>query len=269
MQKFAASREVSRALSGARREMTNLHRSQENKMSKIQVRRKQTDGTSLATDGPDPFEAYANAVAPRTIIGTLLRFSKGDYVAGEEGKEILKGSTFLANVDELLAGWIKWSGGKPVEHRMVRVAEGLTLPKREALGDSDTSDWETDEGVPRDPWQFTNYLPLLDEQGKIFTFATSSRGGLTAVGDLTRRYARHRRAGHRDVHPMIALDVGSYLHQNREYGRIKYPLFTPMGWAPKTAFNDALAAAGFTPGAEPPAPQEEAQAEQMNDEVPF
>jgi len=55
---------------------------------------------------------------------------------------------------------------------------------------------------------------------------------------------------------------------NREYGRIKYPLFMPMGWAPKTAFNEALAAAGFTPGAEPPAPQE-AQAEQMNDEIPF
>jgi hypothetical protein len=39
----------------------------------------QTDGPALAIYGPDPFEAYANAVAPRTIIGTLLRFSKGDY----------------------------------------------------------------------------------------------------------------------------------------------------------------------------------------------
>jgi hypothetical protein len=68
---------------------------------------------------------------------------------------------------------------------------------------------------------------------------------------------------------MIALDVGSYQHQNREYGRIKYPLFTPMGWAPKTAFNDALAAAGFTPGAEPPASQEETQAEEMSDAIPF
>jgi hypothetical protein len=239
-------------------------------MSKIQVRRKQTDGTSLATDGPDPFEAYANAVAPRTIIGTLLRFSKGDYVAGEEGKEIPNGSTFTANVDELLAGWVKWSGGKPVAHIMVRVAEGCTLPRREALGDSDVSHWEADSaGVPRDPWQFTNYLPLLDEQGGIFTFATSSRGGLNAIGDLTRRYARHRRTGHRDVHPVIALDVGSYQHQNREYGRIKYPLFTPMGWVPKTAFNEALAAAGFTPGAEPPASQEETQAEEMSDEIPF
>ena len=223
--------------------------------TKEAIKQQQTNGPALATYALDPFEAYANAVAPRTIIGTLLRFSKGDYLAGEEGKEITKGATFTANVDELLAGWNKWSDGKPVDHIMLRVAEGRMLPKREVLGDSDASHWEADSaGVPRDPWQFTNYLPLLDEQGGIFTFATSSRGGLTAIGDLARLYARHRRAGHRDVHPMIALDVGSYLHPNREYGRIKYPLFTPMGWAPKTAFNEALAAAGFTPGSEPPAP---------------
>jgi len=234
------------------------------------IMRQQTDGPTLATYGHDPFEAYANAVAPRTIIGTLLRFSKGDYIAGEEGKQIPQGSTFTANVDELLAGWVKWSGGKPVEHIMVRVAEGRMLPKRESLGDAEASRWEVDgSGVPRDPWQFTNYLPLLDEQREVFTFATSSRGGLTAVGDLTRRYGRHRCAGHRDVHPIIALDVGSYPHQNREYGRIKYPLFRPAGWAPKAGFNEALAAAGFTPGTEPPASQEETQADEMNDDIPF
>jgi hypothetical protein len=235
-----------------------------------QTIKQQANGPALTTYAPDAFEAYANAVAPRTIIGTLLRFSKGDYVAGEEGKEIPVGSIFTANVDELLAGWIKWSGGKPVEHVMVRVAEGVASPKREELGDRDSCRWETDStGVPRDPWQFTNYLALLNEQGGIFTFATSSRGGLTAVGDLTRRYARHRRAGHRDVHPMIALDVGSYQHQNREYGRIKYPVFKPMGWTPKEVFTDALAVAGFTPGAEPPASPEETQAEEMSDDIPF
>src|SRR5262249_3418260 len=136
--------------------------------------------------------------------------------------------------------------------------------------DDDASRWETDSlGAPRDPWQFTNYLLLRDERGEIFTFATSSRGGLTAIGDLSRRYAQHRRAGHRDVHPMIALDVGSYQHQHREYGRIKYPLFTSMGWASKNAFNEELSAAGIPPGADPPAPQEETQAEQMNDGIPF
>src|SRR5262245_14317654 len=136
-----------------------------------QTTKQEANGVALTTYAPDAFEAYANAVAPRTIIGTLLRFSKGDYVAGEEGKEIHLGSIFTANVDELLAGWIKWFGGKPVEHVMVRVAEGVASPKREELGDSDSCRWETDSAgvLPRDPWQFTNYLPLLNEQGGIFT----------------------------------------------------------------------------------------------------
>jgi hypothetical protein len=42
-----------------------------------------------------------------------------------------------------------------------------------------------------------------------------------------------------------------------------------MGWAPKDAFDDALAVAGFTPEAEPPAFQEETQADEMSDDIPF
>ena len=43
----------------------------------MQIVERQTP--ALAIYSPDPFEAYANAVAPQTIIGKLLRFSKGDY----------------------------------------------------------------------------------------------------------------------------------------------------------------------------------------------
>jgi hypothetical protein len=195
--------------------------------------KQQTNGHALVTPGPDPFEAYANAVSPRTNIGTLLRFSKGDYVAGEEGKEITEGLTFTANLDELMTGWVKWSDGKPVEQIMVRVAEGRSLPKRAELGDTDPTTWETDSsGKPRDPWQPASYLPLMDEEGRLFTFATSSRGGLGAIGNLSRLYAWHRRK-HSEVYPIVALEVGSYQHQKREYGRIKFPKFKPIGWEPK------------------------------------
>jgi hypothetical protein len=68
---------------------------------------------------------------------------------------------------------------------------------------------------------------------------------------------------------MIALDVRSYQHRNREYGRIKVPQFTPRGWAPKAQFNEALLAAGFAPADEPPASQEETQAEEINGAIPF
>src|SRR5215472_14009553 len=51
-----------------------------------------TKNTALTLVGDDDaFAAYANAVAPRNIIGTLLKFSKGDYLAGEEGAPVAAG----------------------------------------------------------------------------------------------------------------------------------------------------------------------------------
>jgi hypothetical protein len=162
--------------------------------------------TALAVAG-DPFEEYANAIAPTYIVGKLLRFSKGDFLAGEGDDEITEGTMLTVNVDELTAGWIKWANGKPAEQIMVRVADGKAPPKRAELGDHDETTWELDaQGNRRDPWQFTNYLPMMDDQGELYTFTTSSRGGLGAIAHVARRYAQHRRR-HPDVFPKITLRV--------------------------------------------------------------
>jgi hypothetical protein len=81
-------------------------------------------------------------------------------------------------------------------------------------------------------------------EGELFTFTTSSRGGISAIAGLARRYANHRRR-HPDDFPRIALGVDSYQHPNREFGRIKFPVFAPAGYEPKRKFLDALAAAGI------------------------
>lgn len=231
---------------------------------------KTNSNTALAvTDDDDPFAAYANAVAPRNIIGTLLRFSKGDYFAGEEAALVPTGTVVTANVGELLVGWVRWSENKPTDHIMLRVADGKALPKRSELGDIDEEKWEVDSrGERRDPWQFTNYLPLMSEGGELFTFTTASRGGIGAIGELCRRYAQHRKR-HPDVLPMIALDVDSYQHKVKEYGRIKFPKFTPAGWAPKATFDAALAAAGIAVAEAEPAEPLPTTAEELSDTVPF
>jgi hypothetical protein len=204
----------------------------------------------------DPLVAYADAVSPRHIIGKLLRFSKGDYIAGEGSEPVPISTKFTVAADELMAGYVKWVGGKPVEHIMVRVADGNLPPKRSDLGDQDRSAWESDDhGDPRDPWQFTNYLPMMDESGELYTFTTSSTGGVDAVSNLVRRYGHHRRR-HPDVYPIISLGVGSYPHKKKEYGRIKYPDFIPAGYEPKTQFLAALKAAGFVPAEQPSPPLE-------------
>ena len=230
----------------------------------------ENQNTALATVcAIDPFEAYADAVAPQTIIGTLLKFSKGDYLLGEEGKPLETGTTVTANLDEMMAGWIRWKEGRPTEHRMIRVADGVAAARREELGDDDPTKWEVDtNGQPKDCWQFSNYLPLLDADGTLYTFTTSSRGGLGAVGDLARRYGRHRKSNP-DVHPVIALDVDAYQHKNKAFGWIKIPQFTPMGWEPKAKFTEALAAAGLAVSEVAPVEPLPPVAAEMDDEIPF
>ena len=193
----------------------------------------------------DPFTEYADAVSPQFIIGDLLKFSKGDYYAGINNQIVPAGTVFTVNMDELMAGFVRWWDGKPTDHVMVRVDDGKAPPKRAELGDHDETKWETDvSGAPRDPWAFTNYLPMLNDTGELFTFTTSSRGGITAIAGLARRYANHRKR-HPDVFPVISLRVDSYAHKNKEFGRIKFPVFAPAGYEPKAKFLEALAAAGI------------------------
>ena len=92
------------------------------------------------------------------------------------------------------------------------------------LGDLNKDSWERDsEGEPRDPWQFTNHLPMdRVDDSKAFTFVTSSKGGLGCIGELCKEYGKHVRQ-HPDEEPVIEIDVGSYLHRDRSRGRVKYP----------------------------------------------
>jgi hypothetical protein len=229
-----------------------------------------TESTALAVIGDDDvFAAYANAVAPRNVIGTLLKFSKGDYLAGEEGAPVPTGTVVTANVAELFVGWVRWANNKPTDHIMFRVADGKAVPKRAELGNLDQDKWERDNhGEARDPWQFTNYLPMINESGELFTFTSASRGGISAIGELCRRYSQYRKH-HPDMLPLIALDVDSYQHKVKEYGRIKVPRFTPAGWEPKAKFDAALTAAGFAASDDAPAEPTPAPADEMSDEIPF
>jgi hypothetical protein len=221
----------------------------------------------------DPFVEYADAIAPQYIIGDLLKFSKGDYTSGINSQIVPLGTVLTANLDELMAGWVRWWDGKPTDHMMVRVADHIPPKKRAELGDHDETKWETDaNNAPRDPWQFTNYLPMMNEKGVLFTFTTSSRGGISAIAGLARRYANHRQR-HSDVFPLIAIGVDSYQHPNREFGRIKFPVFAPAGYEPKKRFLDALAAAGIVtaePAERAAVEVEEAALDDMlNDSVPY
>jgi hypothetical protein len=199
----------------------------------------------IAKPGNNPFETYGKAATTRTIVGKLLKFSKGDFISGTGEEEVPLGTKFIALMDSLSVGWIKWEDNHPPEQRMGLVAENYQPERRKDLGDLDESDWEIDEkGERRDPWQFSNYLIMATaEENELYTFTTASRGGLGAIGELCKAYGKTMRQ-RPDQYPIIALDVGSYQHSNRAYGRIKFPIFEIVDWTNKAPLVPLLENAG-------------------------
>ena len=223
--------------------------------------------TAVASYGErDPFEVYADSIRPGYIVGKLLKFSKGDYLLGEGAEPVDQGTVVVAAIDQLLTGWIRWENARPVEHRMVPVASGQCPPLRSDLGYLDQAKWEVDNnGKPRDSWQYSAYLPLLSAAGDLWTFSTSSTGGHGAIGKLSRAFARHRRKAPDEL-PRISLKSDSYLHPEKQYGRIKVPLFELVGWEAKDRVAQALAEAGLTDEL-PPVTVD--RSSDMDDDIPF
>lgn len=209
--------------------------------------------TQVATTGRNPFEAYGEQASQRAITGQLLKFTKGDFVTGENNDMFDMETQLVANMDNFLVGWIRWKENRPTDQVMGKVSTGYQPPRRNELGDNNEDEWELDDrGEPRDPWQFSNYLVLKALDGdEVYTFATSSKGGLNALGELSTTYGKQMRQ-RLDMFPVVELSVGSYQHSNKSYGRIKYPVFTVVGWAPKAVFDEVTEAVEEGVAAAPP-----------------
>jgi hypothetical protein len=199
------------------------------------MKQESNNGNGLAIPGQtDLFRTYADACAPRAIVGKLLKFSKGDFIVGDAGETVTCNIEFTALMDELTVGWVRWDNGNIAEQRMGRVIDGFVPQSRRELGDLDAAAWETAaDGKARDPWQFQNYLPLQRIDGELFTFVAGSRGALNAVAELCRIHSRHAKQ-HPDHYPVIRLRSDEYQHRIREYGRIKFPVLGVIGWTAKT-----------------------------------
>ena len=122
---------------------------------------------------------------------------------------------------------MKFQDKSVTDRRIVKVAAGHP-PKREELGDDDPSQWEVgDDGKPRDPWVAQWLLPMspVDAEGDLTVFATSSKGGINAIGLLCKVYGRSQRNG---LLPIVALKCASYKHPT--YGKVLKPDLPIVGW---------------------------------------
>jgi hypothetical protein len=200
--------------------------------------------SEMTTYEKNVYEAYADAVDRNRIVGELLKFSKGEWLAGRDGVEVREGTEFVAACHLFEIGWIRWYDGKPTESRMGRLGEGFVAERRVDLGDHNQDEWEFDErsNKPRDPWQASNVLFLMTlEDHQIFTYPSSSKGGIAALGKLMGAYGKHVRQKPDEL-PIVAIGVDSYRHPDKTLGKIFTPTLPVVGWAKRKAFDDALAA---------------------------
>ena len=214
--------------------------------------------TSLPTHGTaNPFLAAAHDTS--SGIGKLLKFTKGEYQTGDN--QVPVGTKFIAHVDQISRAWVKFSGTKLVDIKLFKVADGLRLPAREELGETDEALWEPDpRGGRKDPWALQWYLPLSGlKDGEVLTFVTSSQGGIGALGRLCTLYGRRFEAGQRGL-PVIELATSSYRH--RSFGTVLVPEFKVSHWEGEDHFfppHDAADDIEFAP----------IDAEPVGDDIPF
>src|SRR5262249_39588310 len=154
----------------------------------------------------------------RVLRGTLLRFNDWNWSRGKEAGPIEKGTRLVAT--GTASAWTRWAGGRPVEYRMK--PSGKPLPDRETLGDTDPSIWEVGpDKKPRDPWQHTKFVYLIDpDSAEAFTFSTSSFGGREAIINLADAITRVRSA-HPNAMPVVSLEAAPMMTR---YGRKSKPV---------------------------------------------
>jgi len=235
-------------------------------------------GTAVALPETfDPYKQWGDSLNTSWIIGDLLKFNQTGWVTGDPPRVLALGTTMLAHMGGLVVGWVKWWDNKPVDQRMCLLRElKQPLPKREALPDLDESFWQIEvdkDGKPlkpRDPWQRQQYLPMLSDEGVLYTYACGVRDFKDPVGLLSRQYAMQH-VNHPTLIPKVRLMTDQYKSKIPGVGWRITPMFEPAGWFDRAEFDEVLRKGGYIASSEPTAVEEDETsfAEDVSDSIPF
>jgi hypothetical protein len=195
---------------------------------------------AAATPAPDArtdVQKYLDEVAPASIVGRLVKFSKeGAFVFADTDEPVDEAAEFVALCDQTLIGWIRFhnDGETPPDRVMGLLYDGFQMPARATLGDLDQSEWQAGlSGAPEDPWKHQMCLVLqLTGTGELATFATISTTGRRAVGNLLRHFDRMQRTNPGEL-PVVRLRAGGFNHRDERVGWVPTPVFAIVGRAPR------------------------------------
>ena len=203
-------------------------------------------------------DPWAEAAAETgSDLGRLLKFIEGKFLIGED--EVQLGTEYVAHVNQIARGYVKFLGGKPVDRVVGMLCDGFKMPKREQLPDNDKASWEKDDnGNPRDPWTPQWFLPLISVQtGDFVTFVGGSDGADQAMGKLCALYSRKKHTGQL---PIVALRAGGYTHKRYKQW-IDTPEFSVVGWDGMPTVAAAIPMK--------PAPEKATVSADPNDAIPY
>lgn len=195
-------------------------------MTRTEVTEYRSNLPGMPDGDVDPFLAYGQANA--FVEGQFLSFKAGEWLYGMNQEVLPIGTKLAVNMAGMRVGWRRWEDRQVVDDRTSLLTDRVPLPPRQSLGDTDQAMWDKLDGRPRDPWQLTSIVEMIDGAGEKYIYATGSFGGRKCLGELCVAYGKERRLRPGQV-PLVALGADTYEH--KAYGRTWEPKLPIVGWA--------------------------------------
>jgi hypothetical protein len=184
--------------------------------------------TALAADNLNTW-IEIGAELDKVLGLTRMKFSHtaGEYTVGE-AETIPLGTRGVAHADKVEWGYKLYKDGQFVDQQWGRMADGFAPPPENKLPDNELR--QQPDGSQKRPWQFSMVLPvtLLNAGDQTYALRVTSKGGIRAVGTVSREYAKRLRKGPPGL-PVVELREGKYWHSVHNCW-VHYPVLLIVNW---------------------------------------
>lgn len=196
-------------------------------MSKNEVAKREEGEVSNYSDNDNPYAQAASEMGGDTGVYAKFNGKDGQFVYGEDD-EVIFGEAdkddgivvrMALNMDEFDRGWMCWVDEEVVKEILRGVTEGPEIREEDL-----PTDWDGEMGKD-DGWVKCAQIPMRDlETGEQFLFKAASNGSYRALGKFLKAFSKQYKK-HPDEIPIVELDMESYEHKKKQYGKIFNPIF--------------------------------------------
>jgi hypothetical protein len=167
------------------------------------------------------------------VSGQFMKFNSnnGDYTFGSEGEEIPSGTRLIVDMNSLARGFICWVEEEVVDEVLVRAIDGKPPGEDELTDHAPEGGYKKYEDGTEDGWAAQVKIVFRGmETGEDYTFKTTSKSGMRAIGALSQSYGRVFRQ-HEGEMPIVELSTSSFIPKNNKKVGKKYaPVFKIVDW---------------------------------------